>query len=389
MAAEPRRKLIFVVTEDWFFWSHRRPMAKAALDAGFDVAVATRVSAHGERIRALGLRLLPMSWRRGNLGPWASLKAVAELYRLYRRERPLIVLHVSLKTVLLGGIAAALARVPAVVSVVTGTGYLGGWQSFRARLVRTAATLVWRFLLLRGNRWVIVENEDDRRACVALRPAAAARVVVIAGSGVDLEHFKPMPMPPAPPIVCAYVGRMIAIKGIATLVEAQQRVRRSGTDLRLVLVGAPDPENPTSIDAATLRQWSALPGVSWLGRQEDVRSVWAGAHIAVLTSLGGEGLPMSLVEAAAMGRPIVATAVPGNRAIAQEGINALLVQPDDPAGLADALTTLAGDAERRRRFGEAGRRLAEASLSAEAVAAATRALYGQVLAQLGDGGTRA
>src|SRR5579864_1401879 len=192
MAAGPKRKLVFVVTEDWFFWSHRRPMAKAALDAGFDVAVATRVSAHGERIRALGLRLLPMSWRRGNLGPWASLKAVAELYRLYRRERPLIVLHVSLKTVLLGGIAAALARVPAVVSVVTGTGYLGGWQSFRARLVRTAATLVWRFLLLRGNRWVIVENEDDRRACVALRPAAAARVVVIAGSGVDLEHFKPM-----------------------------------------------------------------------------------------------------------------------------------------------------------------------------------------------------
>src|SRR5579864_1152521 len=113
MAAGPKRKLVFVVTEDWFFWSHRRPMATAAVEAGFDVAVATHVAAHGERIRALGLRLIPLTWRRGELGPWASLRAVVELYRLYRRERPLIVQHVALKTVLLGGIAAGLARVPA------------------------------------------------------------------------------------------------------------------------------------------------------------------------------------------------------------------------------------------------------------------------------------
>ena len=384
MAAEPKRKLIFVVTDDWFFWSHRRPMAQAALQAGFDVALATRVTAHGERIRALGIRVLPLSWRRGDLGPWASLKAIIALYWLYRRERPLIVQHVSLKTVLLGGIAAALARVPAVVSVVTGTGYLGGWHSITARLVRATARVVWRALLLRGNRWVIVENEDDRRAIVALRPAAAGRVVVIAGSGVDLEHFKPLPLPPAPPVVCAYVGRMIAIKGIATLVEAQQRVRKSGVDLRLVLVGAPDPENPTSIDEATLKRWQALRGVSWLGRQEDVRTVWAQAHIAALTSLGGEGLPMSLVEAAAMGRPIVATAVPGNRVIAQACVNALLVPPDDPAALAGALAELAGDPERRRRFGEAGRRLAEGSLSADAVSDATGAVYRDVLATLGS-----
>ncbi len=203
MAAPLRRKLIFVVTDDWFFWSHRRPMARAALEAGFDVAVATRVTAHGDRIRALGIRLLPLTWRRGDLGPWASLKAIVALYRLYRRERPLIVQHVSLKTVLLGGIAAALARVPAVVSVVTGTGYLGGWHSLAARLVRAIARVVWRVLLLRGNRWVIVENEDDRRAIVSLRPAAASRVVIIAGSGVDLERFKPLPLPPAPPVVCA------------------------------------------------------------------------------------------------------------------------------------------------------------------------------------------
>ena len=387
--AEPKPKLIFVVTDDWFFWSHRRPMAQAAVQAGFDVALATRVMAHGDRIRALGIRLLPLSWRRGDLGPWASLKAIIALYRLYRRERPLIVQHVSLKTVLLGGIAAALARVPAVVSVVTGTGYLGGWQSLTARLVRMAAGTVWRLLLLRGNRWVVVENDDDRRNIVALRPPASDRVVVIAGSGVDLEHFKPIAMPPAPPVVCAYVGRMIAIKGVATLVEAQQCVHKAGIDLRLVLAGAPDPENPTSIDKSTLRRWQALPGVSWLGRQEDVRTVYAQAHIAALTSLGGEGLPMSLVEAAAVGRPIVATAVPGNGVIAQAGVNALLVPPNDPVALAKALTELANDPERRQRFAEAGRRIAEGSLSAEAVTTAMRAVYRDVMSTLAGEGVRA
>ena len=385
MAAPLHRKLIFVGTEDWFFWSHRRPMAQAALEAGFDVAVATRVAVHGDRIRALGVRVLPLAWRRGHLGPWASLKAIVALYRLYRRERPLIVQHISLKTVLLGGIAAALARVPAVISVVTGTGYLGSWPSITARLVRVIAQAMLRGLLLRGDRWVIVENDDDRQAIAALRPAAADRIAVIAGSGVDLEHFKPVPLPPAPPVVCVYVGRMIAIKGVATLVEAQQRVRSTGVDLRLVLVGAPDPESPTSIDEATLRRWQALPGVSWLGRQEDVRAVYAGAHIAALTSLGGEGLPMSLVEAAAMGRPIVATAVPGNRAVAQDGVNALLVPPDDPTALAAALAELAGDPELRRRFGEAGRRIAEGNLSAAAVAAATGVVYREILTKLGHG----
>jgi len=384
MAAEPKPKpkLIFVVTEDWFFWSHRRPMAQAALAAGFEVAVATRVAAHGERIRALGLTVHPLSWRRGNLGPWASLAAILRLYRLYRRERPLIVQHVSLKPALLGGVAAALARVPAVVSVVTGTGYLGSWRSLKARLVAAVARALWRRLLLRGRRWVIVENDDDRASFAKLRPGAAERIVVIAGSGVDLERFQPAPEPPAPPVVAAYVGRMIAIKGIGTLVEAQQQVRNRGVDLRLVLVGAPDPENPTSIDEATLARWQSLPGVSWLGRQEDVRAVWANAHIAVLTSLGGEGLPMSLVEAAAMGRPIIATAVPGNRAIAQAGVNALLVPPEDPDALAAALMELAGDPERRRRFGAAGRRLAEGSLSADAIAAATAALYRRVRSEL-------
>jgi glycosyltransferase involved in cell wall biosynthesis len=376
------RKLIFLVTEDWYFWSHRLPMARAAREAGFAVAVATRVAAHGERIRAEGFGLHPLRWRRRSLGPWASLAAIAEIWRLYRRERPLIVHHVALKPTLLGGIAARLARVPGVVSMIAGTGYLGTAPAARARLIGGVARLAWPWLLLRPGSRVIVQNEEDRRALAALRPDAADRIALIAGSGVDLERFRPTPEPAAPPIVALYAGRMIAIKGVATLVEAQQAVLRRGIDLRLVLAGAPDPENPSSIAAATLERWQALPGISWLGHQEDIRPVLAAAHLAVLPSLGGEGLPKSLLEAAAMARPIVATDIPGVRMIAREGVNAILVPPGDAAALAEALVALAMDAARRSRLGAESRRLVE-GFSDAAVAAQTAAVYRALLLEIG------
>lgn len=375
MTAEGQRKLIFVVTEDWYFWSHRLPMARAARDVGFDVAVATRVAAHGERIRQEGFSLHPLAWRREDLGPWASLAAIVELYRLYRRERPFLVHHVALKPALLGGIAALVARVPAVVSMIAGTGYGGASARWHTRLIGALLRFIWPFLLLRQNCRVIVQNSEDRQAIAALRPAAAERIVVIPGSGIDLDYFRPLPEPPQPPIVAAYVGRMIAIKGVTSLVAAQQLLQRQGVDLRLVLAGKPDPANPSSLDDATLSAWGKLPGITWCGYQDDVRAIWSAAHIAALGSLGGEGLPKTLLEAAAVGRPIVATDVPGTRDIARNGINAVLVPPGDAVAFAAALRQLASDTDRRRRFAEAGRRLVESGFSDQMVRAATVALY--------------
>ncbi len=377
-------KLIFLVTEDWYFWSHRLPMARAARQAGFDVAVATRVTAHGGRIRAAGFALHPLSWRRRSIGPAASLAAIAEIYRLYRRERPLIVHHVALKPALLGGIAALLARVPGVVSMIAGGGYLASAGSLRARLVAQATRMLWPFVLLRRGCRVIVQNEEDRRDLAALRPGAAWRIAVIEGSGIDLARYRPVPEPVGA-IVFAYAGRMIAIKGVETLVAAHQMLRARGLDVGLVLAGAPDPENPSAIDDATLARWRTLPGIAMLGHVDDIAPVWEGAHVAVLASLGGEGLPKSLLEAAAMGRPIVATNVPGTRAIARHGVNALLVPPGNAAALADALETLARDQALRHRFGAASRRIVEEGFSDEAVGAATLSLYRALTEELGAG----
>jgi len=371
MTARP--KLIYLVTEDWYFWSHRLPMARAAQAAGFDVAVATRVTAHGERIGAAGFALHPLSWRRRRIGPFASIAAIAEIAALYRRERPALVHHVALKPAVLGSVAALVAGVPAVVNAVTGVGFIASSPSWRARLLRRPLDVALTHLLERRNSGVIVQNEDDRRLLLALHPTAAERIAVIRGSGIDTAHFAPVPEPP-PPIVAGFAGRLLEDKGVATLIEAQQQVWRSGVPLHLMLAGAPDPENPSSIDAATLARWRDLPGIQWLGTIEDVRELWRKAHIAVLPSRR-EGLPKSLLEAAAMGRPLVATDVPGCREIARAGVNALLVPPDDAPALAAALAALAADAELRRRFGEASRRLVESDLAQEAVGAATVALY--------------
>lgn len=373
------KKLIFLVTEDWYFWSHRLPMARAARDAGFDVAVATRVAAHGERIRGEGFALHPLRWRRHEIGPWASLAAIIEIYRLYRRERPVLVHHVALKPAFLGGIAAWLAQVPAVVSMIAGTGYIGTDGRGAARLIARLLRAIWPLLLLRQNCRVIVQNDEDRRALAALRPRAAARIALVHGSGVDLDHFRPLPEPASAPITAAYVGRMIAIKGVEDLIAAQQRLQRGGFALRLRLVGKPDPANPSSFDEKTLAAWCALPGITWSGYREDVREIWAEAHIAVLASRGGEGLPKTLLEAAAVGRPIVATDIAGTREIARAGVNALLVPPGDVAALAAALEQMARDPALRRRLAEAGRHLVENGFSDAAIGAATIEVYRSLL----------
>ena len=370
-------RLLYLVTEDWYFWSHRLPMARAAQAAGFDVAVAGRVSQHRERIEAAGFRVHALDWRRRGNGPLATLRAIAEIVRLYRRERPDIVHHVAIKPTVLGGLAAWLAGVPAVVNALTGLGFIfiaGG----RGALIKVPVRALIRFVLGRRGSHLIVQNSDDHRLLIEGGFVDPAKVTVIRGSGIDTEHYTPLPEPDGPMTV-AYVGRMLEDKGVPTLVEAVRRLWARGVAIRLLLVGTPDPENPTTVPEETLRAWATLPGLEWRGAVTDVRPVWAEAHVAVLPSRR-EGLPKSLLEAAACARALVATDVPGCREIARVGENAMLVPPDDPDALAHALETLAHDAGLRRRLAAASRDLVLSDLATGPVGARTVALYQRLLA---------
>lgn len=204
-------KLIFLVTEDWYFWAHRLPQARAARDAGFAVSVATRVDAHGDLIRAEGFTLHALNWRRGSVNPFAALSSIWEIARLYRRERPSIVHHVSQKPILLGSIAARLARVPRIVNALTGLGFLFVAATLKARIVRAVLLPVLRNIASRRQVRFLVENPDDGMMLKQLGIVPDHRIVLIKGSGVDVEHYQPLPEPPGP-VTIGWEELMIVIK---------------------------------------------------------------------------------------------------------------------------------------------------------------------------------
>ncbi len=373
-------KLLYLVTEDWYFWSHRLPMARAARDAGFDVAVATRVREHGERIRNEGFHLHPLPFDRGGLRPDRELAVLRQVVGLYRAVRPEIVHHVAVKPVLVGALAGRIARVPAAVHGLTGLGFIFVGGTLKARTLRAVLRPVLRRLLDGPGSRVLVQNPDDRDQVIRAWSVDPGLVRIIPGSGVDTLRLRPLPEPNDGPPTAAFVGRMLKAKGVADAVAAQRWLRQRGVPLRLLLCGAPDPENPSSVDSATLRRWAAEPGIDWLGHVADVREIWRQAHMAVLPSGYGEGVPLSLLEAAACGRPLVATDVPGCREIARDEETGSLVPLGDVEALAGALARLAGDPALRQRWGEAGRRLVERRFSAEIIGRDVVALYRELLA---------
>jgi len=344
-------KLLFLVTEDWYFCSHRLPVARAARDAGFAVAVATRVRAHGDAIRAEGFSLHPLGWRRRGGGILGHLRALGEIVRLYRTEHPDILYHVALKPVLFGGLAARLAfrgnKRPALVSAVMGLG-----ASAAAPWKRRLLGLALRMAAADGA--LIVQNPEDRDALTrfGLNPA---RIALIRGSGVDTAHFAVLPEPVGPTVTVGLVGRMLKSKGVLDAVSAIRSLRAGGQAIQLLLAGAPDADSSDSLTERELTEMAREPGIEWLGHVEDVRKIWAGSAIALLPSSYGEGVPKSLLEAASCGRPIVASDMPGCREVVAPGETGLLVPPHDVAALADAIATLARDPGLRRRMGEAGR----------------------------------
>lgn len=390
MASEPtaakrgsrRPKLLFLVTEDWYFCSHRLPIARAARDAGFAVTVLTRVTEHGDVICKEGFDLVPLGMERRNSNPLREIGAVLEIARCYRRMRPDVVHHVAVKPALVGSLAARLAGVPRVVNAIAGLGFVFASRSLKANILRPLVRLGFRTLLNWPGCRVIVQNPDDRRLLVNDRLVAPERLVLIKGSGVDLVRFSPTPEPavgPDAPPVAALVSRMIWDKGVGVLVEAARLLKARGVPLRVLLAGRPDPENPASIPESQLRAWHDEGIVEWVGFCDDVAGIWARSHIAVLPSWYGEGVPKSLLEAAACGRPLVAVDGPGLREIVHAGETGLLVPPHDSRALADALQCLAEDASLRQRLGQAARSLAEREFGEAGVVEGTLALYRDLL----------
>ncbi len=373
-----RPKLMFVVSEDWYFVSHRLPLARAAQDAGFEVSVATRVRHKGATIAGAGLALHPLPFNRAGMAPLEEMKTFAALVQLYRRERPDIVHHVALKPVIYGALAARLGGIRHVVNALGGLGYVFRSEGTRATLLRRIATPLLRYALNAGNARLIVQIADDRDWLVENHLITPENVHLIAGSGVEMARYSPVDHHASPPLIIL-PARLLYDKGVGEFVEAARRLRRLGVNARFALVGQRDPANPACVDAQELEAWKREGVVELWGWREDMPNVLAQAQIVCLPSYH-EGVPKALLEAAASQCAIVASDIPGCRVLVRPGKTGWLVPPRDATALATTLRKAIEDAHLRQRYGAAAQALVAAEFSMTQVAEKTLELYWQALA---------
>ena len=378
-----RPKILFLVTEDWFFLSHRLPIARAALQSGYEVIVATRVCNYAQKIHNEGFRLIPLRLIRESYSPLNELRAIYQIRQIYRRERPDIVHHVALKPVLYGSIAALGQDQVRVINAFTGLGYLAGASSLKVRLLRLPILKALTFLLNRRNHQILLQNQDDKQLLATKCKVAPGRITVIRGSGVDVNYFLPSPEPAGTPIILL-ASRMLWIKGIREFVEAAKLLHDNKITARFVLVGDTDLNSPSGIPRQQLLEWQSSGHVEWWGHRREMPQIFKQANLVCLPSHGGEGVPKVLIEAAASGRATVATDVPGCRDIVRDGFNGLLVPPRNTDALASGIEQLLANDSMRSQMAAHGREIVINEFTQEHVIQQTLTLYGKLLEGLGD-----
>ena len=366
-------KLLYIITEDWFFASHFLDRAVAVKAFGYDVAVATRKSNDTVRIESFGIQVIPVNFSRHGLNPFREWATIRQLRLAIKNFNPDLVHNIALKPVVLGTFAARLCRIRNIVNAPVGMGYVYSSKDRKAKVLRPFIRQVFRLLLNPTGSRVIIENHDDFDALLSSHYVRPSDLILIKGAGVDTDMFMPTPEPSGP-IIVSLVARMLRDKGVVEFVEAARLVNKSGVDVRFQLIGDVDPGNPTTLTQSQLEQWTEEGAVTWKGHVNDIPALLAASHIVCLPSYR-EGLPKSLIEALAAGRPVVATDVPGCREVVTNELNGLLIEPRNSHALADALYRLVTDKELRIKFGTAGRLRAENEFSTDLINNQTLDVY--------------
>ncbi len=377
-------KLLFFIAEDSTFYTHRLNLAKEALKAGYEVAIATRCKHYETIIADAGIHIFPLKkFRRGTIKPWQQLESLIEIHQIYKNFQPDIVHQVAMKPVVFGSIVARFNKIPKIINALGGLGYIFT-QSNDTKLPKKIKKYLLRRAVLKFFHWIfsipnarlILQNTDDIHTLVSSGCIEKDKIALIRGAGVDIQAYPAEAhLSQQSPIIISCISRLLWDKGIGELVDAAKIMQTADVPTKVVVYGDPDPENPTSIPLATLQAWHDAKFIEWRGHCNNVAKAYAECHIAVLPSYR-EGLPKTLLEAASSARPIVTTDVPGCREVVQDQENGLLVPAKNPVALAEALTVLCNDPALRERMGKAGRKRVEAHFSDSIIHQQTLALYG-------------
>jgi len=372
------KTIIYFVSEDWYFCSHRLPIARKALAEGFKVVVVTKVNKHRDVIESEGFELAPIEIKRGGVNLFSEFKTISQLYSYYKQYTPNVVHHVAIKPVIYGTLVAKLIGSIKIVNAMAGLGFVFISNKKKVRLLRFFVHQLFCFLFRSKNSQLILQNKDDLNYFLKNKLVKKDQVTIIRGSGVDINKFIPVKEHVDIPIVML-ASRMLWDKGVGEFVDAIRILKQKGLKARFVLVGTNDSENPASIAKGQLEKWNASGVVEWWGGKNDMQNVLSEASVVVLPSYR-EGLPKILLEAASCGRPVIATDVPGCREIVRNGENGILVPPYEVESIADAIKDLVDNPEKRKSMGRNGRKLVESEFSEEIVVSQTWKLYKKMLA---------
>ena len=349
------KKVLLVANTDWYLYNFRLSFAQYLQGKGLSIGLVSPPGKYAQELASAGFHWIPWTVDRRSIAVWAEFFAWLKLVAIYRREKPDLVHHFTVKPVLYGSIATSLLHVPGTINSITGLGYLFLQNSKTARFLRMMTKMAYRRIFSRQGLAVIFENESDRSFFLNEALVSAEKSFLIQGVGVDTDYFLPTPEPDGQPVV-VLPARLLWDKGVGVLVEAARLIRQR-CDARIALVGEPDPGNPVSIDPEIIQRWVQEGSVEWWGWKSDMRQVYQDSTIVTLPSMG-EGLPTALIEACASGRPIVTTDVPGCRDVVIDGVNGILVRPNDPQALAQGIITLLETPDLRTKMGKMGREIA-------------------------------
>jgi glycosyltransferase involved in cell wall biosynthesis len=374
------RILLFVVNVDWFFISHRLPIALEAKRHGYQVHIATGLTDKLDELRNHGLVVHPLALDRSSAGVGNAFSSLVELWQIFSAVQPDVVHLVTIKPVLLGGLIARLVGVPSVVAAISGLGFVFVAQGAKAIVRRLFVKFLYRLALGHSNLKVIFQNPDDHSSLSKVMHLPATKVAMIRGSGVDLVRYAYSSMPSGVPVV-VLAARLLADKGVREFVEAARLLKYRSVLVRCCLVGTVDTANPTSLSEAELAQWVSEGVVEVWGHRSEMAQVLADAHIVVLPSYYGEGLPKVLIEAAACGRAVITTDHPGCRDAVEPAVSGVLVPVRDAQALADAIQDLLDHPDKCVAMGRAGRDLAERAFDVQQVVAAHLQIYEDLMAK--------
>ena len=368
-----QQTICFVVNEASFLISHRLSLVEEAFRRGFQVAVVCGENSGEELLRELDLNFLTIPLTRSGFNPIEEWQTVRALKRAYEQIKPDIVHHITIKPVIYGTQVARWTGVPGVVNAIPGMGFVftrrGAWARFRRAFVNA----MYRITLSHSNMQVIFQNGEDMRGFIDHAIVDREQSHLIRGSGVDIADYPDAPTP-ALPVRFVLVARMLRHKGVVEYVRAATALKFQHPDWQFLLVGDVDPGNPSSLSPEELKKWNAEGNISWLGHRKDVPDLLRQCHVVCLPSYR-EGLPKTLLEAAAAGKAIVASDAAGCREVVRDEVTGLIVPARDWEKLRDAMDRVGLDAKLRDRLGRAARDKAEAVFSVEDVVQSTFLVY--------------